>query len=222
MNRESHAEHIIRFGALAVIRLNEPMPILPIAEALFLGGIRTMEVTLTTPNALSMIEELALSYGANMLIGAGSVTNQQQVEDVASAGASFVVSPIIKKETIESCHALDLAVLPGAFTPTEVQTAYEWGADMVKLFPAQQLGVGFLKALLAPLPHLKLLPTGGVTPENAGAWIHAGAQALGLGSALIDSEAIRNHHYSILTERAITLSNSVAEARQILDANQRT
>lgn len=222
MNQQIQAqtEHIIRFGAMAVIRLHESVPILPIADALLMGGIRTLEVTLTTPNALSMIEQLSQSYGTKMLIGAGSVINPKQVQDVASAGGSFIVSPITKKEIIDAGHALDCAVLPGAFTPTEVFTAHEWGADMVKIFPAQQLGTGYLKALLAPLPHLKCLPTGGVTPDNAGTWIHAGAQALGIGSALIDPESIRNHHYSMLTDRATILSKNITEARQILRENQ--
>ena len=214
MNRRIVSEKIIESGAIAVLRFKEALPLKPVASALIQGGIKVLEVTLTTPNALTEIDALKQCYGTEVLIGAGSVTTKQQVQDVALAGASFIVSPITKKAVIDAGHAHDLPVLPGAFTPTEAQAAHEYGADMVKIFPAGQLGLGYMKALLAPLPHLKLVPTRGVTPENAGEWIRAGAVAVGLGTALIDAEAVRKNHLFVLTECATTLCTSIVDARK--------
>ncbi|MCY4171726.1 MAG: bifunctional 4-hydroxy-2-oxoglutarate aldolase/2-dehydro-3-deoxy-phosphogluconate aldolase [Bacteroidetes bacterium] len=216
MNRKSRIQEITKIGAIAVIRLNETLPLKPVTEALFNGGIRATEVTLTTPNALSTIEELRQFHGPEMLIGAGSVITKQQVQDVALAGGDFIVSPITKKEVIDQGHILDLPVMPGALTPTEVQTAYEYGAGLIKIFPASQFGLSYIKALLAPFPNLKLVPTGGVTPENAGQWIHAGALAVGVGSALVDKEVINNHQVSEITARASTLCRNIARAKKQL------
>lgn len=212
-HRRALTKKMLASGAIAVLRLREALPLKPAVDALIRGGITVLEVTLTTPNALSSIETLRKSYGAEILIGAGSVITEEQTHDVVSAGANFIVSPITKKEVIRAGHAHGLPVLPGALTPTEVQIAHEYGADMVKVFPAEQLGLSYIKALLAPLPHLRLAPTGGVTPENAGEWIRAGAAVVGLGSALFDTEAIRSGRLSTLTERARTLCASIAEAR---------
>ncbi len=218
MNRKNVAEKIIQAGAIAVLRFKGRVPTGSVADALIRGGIRVLEVTLTTPDALSAIETLNRCFGTEMLIGAGSVTAGEQVQDAVQAGASFIVSPITKKAVIEAGHAHDVPVVPGAFTPTEAQTAHEYGADMVKIFPAGQLGTEYLKALLAPLPHLKLVPTRGVTPENAGEWIRAGAVAVGLGTALIDLEAIRQGDFSVLTRDASVLCARIAEARKETEA----
>lgn len=213
-NRRALTKKMLASGAIAVLRLKESLPLEPAVDALIRGGITVLEVTLTTPNALSSIEALRKSCSADILIGAGSVITEQETHEAASAGANFIVSPITKKEVIHAGHTYGLPVLPGALTPNEVQMAHEYGADMVKVFPAEQLGLDYIRALLAPLPHLKLAPTGGVTPENAGEWIRAGAAAVGLGSALFDSEAIRSGQLSILTERARTLCTNIAEARE--------
>ncbi len=214
MNRKILTNRIVEAGAVAIVRIKETLPLEPAAEALVRGGITVLEVTCTTPNAFPTIEALRRCYGMDVLIGAGSVITEQQVKDVASAGACFVVSPITKKGVIDAAHALDLPVLPGALTPTEAQAAYDLGADMVKIFPAGQLGFSYVRALLAPLPHLKLVPTGGVTPENAGQWIRSGVAAVGIGSALVDVAAIRSGQLSVLTERASVLCASIAEARE--------
>jgi len=214
MNRRVLSNQIVRSGAIAVIRLKEKLPIERAVDALIQGGITIIEVTLTSPGALSLIETLQKSYEEEILIGAGSVITKEQVNDVALAGASFVVSPITKKEVIDAGHTRGLPVLPGAFTPTEAQIAHEYGADMVKIFPAGQLGSDYLRALLTPLPHLKLVPTGGITPENTREWIRAGALAVGLGSALFDVEIVRSGQFSVLTERARKLCKSIKEARE--------
>ena len=214
MNRKTLTSRIAKAGAIAIVRIKETLTLEPAAEALVRGGITVLEVTCTTPNALPTIEALRQCYGTDILIGAGSVITEQQVKDVVSAGACFVVSPVTKKSVIDAAHSFDLPVLPGALTPTEAQVADDLGADMVKIFPAGQLGFSYVKALLAPLPHLKLVPTGGVTPENAGKWIRSGAAAVGIGSALVDVAAIRSGQLSVLTERAFVLCASIAEARR--------
>jgi len=215
MKRKLITEHISKVGVIAVVRLEEPLPLKPITSALYSGGITVIEITLTTPDALTIMEELKQFHGPEVLIGAGSVTSKKQIEEVAFTGADFIVSPITKKEIIEEAHLHDLPVFPGALTPTEVQMAYEYGADMIKIFPAIQLGVGYIRALQAPLPHVRLVPTGGITPENAGEWIRAGAAAVGIGSALINEEVIINHRISELTDRASIVCKNIAKARHI-------
>ncbi len=214
MNRKSRIKHIVKHGVIAVVRLDEALPLQPVADALFDGGIKLIEITLTTPYALTTIQELKQLYSPDILIGAGSVTIKQHVQEVASAGADFIASPITKKEIIDEGHIHDLPVLSGAFTPTEAQMAYEYGADMIKIFPAAQLGLSYIKAILAPLPHLRLVPTGGVTLENAGEWIRAGAVAVGVGSALMDKELIRNNCVATLKSRASILCKSVDKANK--------
>ena len=130
-------------------------------------------------------------------------------EDAIKAGAKYVVSPVFKKEIIDMAHKYDVPVMPGCFTPTEIQTAYEYGADIVKVFPADVLGMAFFKGILAPMPHLKLMPTGGVTLTNAGDWLKAGACAVGLGSALLDKEAVKTENYGKLTDNAKQIMNSI-------------
>ncbi len=213
-NRSLLTKKLITSGAIAVLRLQETLPLKPAVDALIHGGVTVLEITLTTPDALTSIETLRKSCDAEILIGAGSVITEKQAHAAAAAGADFIVCPITSKEVIHAGHAHGLPVLPGALTPTEIQIAHEYGADMVKVFPAGQLGLSYIRALLAPLPHLKLVPTGGVTPENAGEWIRAGAAAVGLGSALFDTEAVQSGQLSILTEHARTLHASIAQARQ--------
>lgn len=213
MPRTEITQQIIEAGAVAVIRMKETDRLLHVAEALLAGGLTVMEVTLTTPGALEAIEALARTFAGTMLVGVGSAIDAEGTRRAIDAGARFVVSPIVKAEVIEASHQQDLPVLPGAFTPTEAQYAHECGADIIKVFPANIVRMDFIKAVLAPLPHLKLMPTGGVTPANAGDWIRAGACAVGLGSALLDKEAIAEGRYAVLTENARTLCHSLETSR---------
>ena len=178
------------------------------------GGVTTLEVTLTTPGAMAAIALLAERFVPTALVGAGSVLNADDVAQAADRGAQFIVSPVCTQEIIDCAHARDLAVMPGAFTPTEVQRATALGADIVKVFPASFWGPRYVRTLLAPMPHLRLCPTGGVTPANAGAWIRAGAVAVGIGSALVDREAVQAGDFESLTRRARTLVESIESARQ--------
>ena len=159
-----------------------------------------------------LIEKMNEKLDKNIIIGVGSVLNSKTAEDAIKAGAKYVVSPIFKKEIIETAHKFDVPVMPGCFTPTEIQTAFEAGADIVKVFPADVVGMEFFKAILAPMPHLKLMPTGGVSLTNAGDWLKAGACAVGIGSALLDKKAIKENNYSKLTENARIIMKSISDA----------
>jgi len=208
MNKQKVINEIELSKVVAVVRLPDSSLFEPVAQALYDGGIRAIEITMTVPGALSALEQTIPRLPSGLIFGVGSVLDSKTVKKVANTGASFVVSPIIKKEIIDSCNTMKIAVMPGGFTPTEIQTAWEWGADIVKVFPADILGMNFFKGVKAPLPHLKLMPTGGVSLTNAGEWISAGACAVGVGSALLDKESIKNKKFDQIRKNAeILVSN---------------
>lgn len=209
MKREEILKEILERKAVAVIRVQEAEKLRKVIEAIYSGGISSAEITMTVPNAIQLIEKMTEQLNSNILIGVGSILNASMAEDAIKAGAKYVVSPVFKKEIIDMAHKYDVPVMPGCFTPTEIQTAYEYGADIVKVFPADVLGMAFFKGILAPMPHLKLMPTGGVTLTNAGDWLKAGACAVGLGSALLDKEAVKTENYGKLTDNAKQIMNSI-------------
>lgn len=205
-------QEILKRKAVAVLRVKEEDKLQSVIEAIYAGGISVAEITVTVPNAIQLIEKMNQKLDKNIIIGVGSVLNSSIAEDAINAGAKYVVSPILKKEIIDTSHKHNVPVMPGCFTPTEIQTAFEYGADIVKVFPADVVGMEFFKAILAPMPHLKLMPTGGVSLTNAGEWLKAGACALGIGSALLDKKAIQESNYSILTENAKQIMKSISES----------
>jgi len=212
MKREKILEEILKRKSVAVIRLKEADKLKKVIEALALGGVSVAEVTMTVPNAIGLIKQITQELSEDIIVGVGSVLNAETAKQAIKAGAKYVVSPIFKKEIIDMAHEYDVPAMPGCFTPTEVLTAYEYGADVVKVFPADVLGMAFFKGILAPMPHLKLMPTGGVSLTNAGDWIKAGAVAVGIGSALLDKEAIDSENYSKLTENAKLITQSINNA----------
>jgi 2-dehydro-3-deoxyphosphogluconate aldolase / (4S)-4-hydroxy-2-oxoglutarate aldolase len=212
MNRETILEEILKRKVVAVLRIKEADKLKKIIEAIAEGGLTVAEITMTVPNAIQLIEQMSNELDKNIIFGVGSVLSAEVAEQAIKAGAKYVVSPIFKKEIIDMSHKYDIPAMPGCFTPTEIQTAYEAGADVVKVFPADVLGMPFFKGVLAPMPHLKMMPTGGVSLTNAGEWIKAGACAVGIGSALLDKEAIKNENYSKLTDNAKIIMKSVADA----------
>lgn len=208
MDKQKILEIIEEQKAVAVVRLPDSDLYEPVAEAMYEGGIRVSEITMTVPNAISLIKKAVTNSPDDAIIGVGSVTNAKMTEQAVEAGAKFVVSPIMTKEIIDKANELDVPVMPGAFTPTEIQQAWEWGADIIKVFPADIVGMNFIKAVKAPLPHLKLMPTGGVSLTNGGEWIKAGACAVGVGSALLNKEAIKRGDFDTIKNNAkILLSN---------------
>jgi 2-dehydro-3-deoxyphosphogluconate aldolase/(4S)-4-hydroxy-2-oxoglutarate aldolase len=210
MSREKTVEEIIKRKAVAVLRVKEAEKLAKVIEAIYAGGISVAEITMTVPNAIQLIEQMNNILDKNIIIGVGSVLNNKTAEAAIKAGAKFVVSPILKMEIIDISHKYNIPAMPGCFTPTEIQSAFEYGADIIKVFPADAVGIEFFKAILAPMPHLKLMPTGGVSLTNAGEWLKAGACAVGIGSALLDKKAIQENNFSKLTENARVIMKSIA------------
>jgi len=201
-------------GVVAVIRLKDPARLRAVVDAMTEGGVRALEVTMTVPRAVDLIRELAPALPAGFLLGAGTVTDAATARSVIDAGAAFVVGPVFRPDVIAACHERDVPVMPGCFTPTEILAAHECGADIVKLFPATALGPQFIRDVRAPLPQVKLMPTGGVSLDNAGDWIRAGAVAVGIGSALVDGKAIESGRFDVITANARRVVESIAAARR--------
>ncbi len=195
-------------GVIAVVRLRKSAGLGGVATALAAGGVTAVEVTLTTPGALEAIAELA-SQGTGSVVGAGTVLDEKAARDVIAAGARFVVSPTLDLSVVRYCRDQGVACLPGAFSPTELLEAWRAGAQLVKLFPASALGPRYLREVLAPLPFLRVVPSGGVSVDNAADWIRAGAVAVSVGSALVSSSVVEAE----LTARARALVECVAAAR---------
>jgi len=199
-------------GIIAVVRARSSKQLIDVAKGLLAGGVDCIEITMTTPDALSVIRDCRAAVG-EALIGVGSVLDAATAEAAIGAGAQYVVSPILNPEVIAAAHAADLPAIPGAFSPTEIWSATDAGADIVKVFPAGRFGPKYLKDLLAPLPHLKLSPTGGVNLETAAEWIAAGAVTLGIGSALVTKAALAAGDVGEIERLAGEYVRIVAEAR---------
>jgi 2-dehydro-3-deoxyphosphogluconate aldolase / (4S)-4-hydroxy-2-oxoglutarate aldolase len=201
-------------GVVAVVRASKPEQVLPLSEALLAGGVSAIEVTMTTPNAIEVIRDLSQKLGSRALVGVGTVLNAQTAQAAMDAGAQFVVSPIMRSDIASAARAANRPVMLGAFTPTEAQAAYEAGSDFVKIFPSDVLGPKFIKAILAPLPHLRIIPTGIAKPEDVTAFIQAGCVGVGLGSMLIPQAALRESNWPELTRLAQQFVGLVAQARK--------
>jgi len=200
---------ILETRVVAVIRMKDAARLAGVAAALGRGGVRALEITMTVPGAVGIIREMAGSKAAGTLVGAGTVLDAGTAKDVIAAGADFVVSPITDMETVKVCRDAGVLVAPGAFTPTEIVAAWRAGADIVKVFPATSLGPQFCRDLRGPLPEVRLMPTGGVTVENARDFIAAGAAAVGLGTALVDAKAVEAGDWEALEARARRLLASL-------------
>ena len=205
---------IERAGVVAVIRLKDPAALASVVDALVAGGVHMLEITMTVPGAVELIRALGPSLPEGFLLGAGTVTDPATARAVIDAGAAFVVSPVLRTDVIAACHKYGVPALPGCFSPTEILTAWEAGADIVKVFPATALGPGYFKDVRGPLPDVKLMPTGGVSIENAGDWIRAGAVAVGVGGALLDAKAIAAGNFSVITANATRIVANVQAARK--------
>jgi len=201
-------------GVIGIFRVDSADDCLKAIDALRKGGLRLMEVTMSTPNAVDIIREARRRYGNDTILGIGTVLDAQTAEKAMDAGAQFIVSPSLHKEILDVCKKRDAISCPGAFTATEIVQAWRWGADLVKVFPISQAGPGYIRALLGPLPWAKLVPTGGVNVENAADYVRAGAFCLGVGGGLVSRKAISQGRFDLLTEAARLISKVVSEARE--------
>jgi 2-dehydro-3-deoxyphosphogluconate aldolase / (4S)-4-hydroxy-2-oxoglutarate aldolase len=200
-------------GIIAIMRAQSSEQLIDAAEAICQGGVRVIEVTMTTPNALRVISEATAKFGEKILFGAGSVLDVETARVAILAGAGFIVAPILKISVIEICNRYSIPVMPGCYTPTEIVTAWEAGADMIKLFPASVGGPDLVKALLAPLPQIEIVPVGGVELNNAAEFIRCGASALGVGSSLVNQKLLDAGNMEELTNRAKAFIEEVAKGR---------
>jgi 2-dehydro-3-deoxyphosphogluconate aldolase/(4S)-4-hydroxy-2-oxoglutarate aldolase len=214
MNKAEVIKQIKDIGLIPVVRATSADEAMRAIDAIREGGVSVLEITMTVPGAVGVIEQLTKKYGSDVLVGAGTVLDAETARACMLSGAQFIVSPALNLETIECCRRYGVAVMPGALTPTEVVQAWTAGADLVKVFPAGALGgASYLKALKAPLPHIEMVPTGGVSLKTAADFIKAGASALGIGADLVDLKAIRDGQASVITERAKQFVQIVREAR---------
>jgi 2-dehydro-3-deoxyphosphogluconate aldolase/(4S)-4-hydroxy-2-oxoglutarate aldolase len=211
--RETIVATIERTGIVAIVRMKEPGKLRAVVDAIAEGGVRVLEVTMTMPGAVELIRQLAPTLPPDFLLGAGTVLDADTVARVADAGARFVVSPVFRRSVIAACHDRSVPAMPGCFTPTEILEAWDAGADVVKVFPATTLGPTYLTDVRAPLPQVKLMPTGGVTLDNAGDWLRAGAVAVGVGTALLDAKAIAAGDYGVLRANAERIVANVRAAK---------
>lgn len=214
MTKTEVIREIKETGVIPVVRANSADEAMRAIDAIREGGISILEITMTVPGAVKLIEQVANRYRNEALVGAGTVLDPETARACISAGAQFVVSPSLNLETIACCRELDTVVMPGGLTPTEVVQAWTSGADFVKVFPAGAVGgASYIKALKAPLPQIELVPTGGVSLKTAAEFIRAGAAAVGVGADLVDIKAIREGQAALITERAKQFLEIVRQAR---------
>jgi 2-dehydro-3-deoxyphosphogluconate aldolase/(4S)-4-hydroxy-2-oxoglutarate aldolase len=214
MERRQILNDLISSGVIAVIRLSDDKKIDYVISSLSEGGVKALEITMTTPNAIDIIKNISKKNRGDFLVGVGSVLDPETANASIHSGAQFIVSPILNIDIIRMGHRYDRVVIPGAFTPTEIINAWESGGDIVKVFPATILGPKYFKDIHGPMPQVKLSPTGGVSIDNASDFIKAGAVCLGIGSALVNKKLIENSDWEEISKRASALIEEVKKGRE--------
>jgi 2-dehydro-3-deoxyphosphogluconate aldolase/(4S)-4-hydroxy-2-oxoglutarate aldolase len=214
MQKNEILSAIAGIGIVPIVRTDSAAAAIHAIQAIYRGGVRAAEITMTVPGAIRALEKLADQFGDQMVLGAGTVLDPETARACMLAGAEFIVTPALKHSTIEMAKRYSKVVVPGALTPTEILTAWEAGADAVKVFPCSAVGgAKYIKALKAPFPQIEMVPTGGVNLETIEDFLKAGACAVGVGSELIDNATIRAGNYEVFEERARQFLNVVAKAR---------
>jgi 2-dehydro-3-deoxyphosphogluconate aldolase/(4S)-4-hydroxy-2-oxoglutarate aldolase len=213
MTKQEALACIKESGIIAIIRSDGPTGLVEGAQALYAAGIQAVEISLTTPGTLDVVETIRQDLPEGCLIGVGTVMQADTVASAQRAGAQFAVSPIFKASVVNACGAADMPLACGAYTPTEAWCAYEAGADLIKIFPANDLGPGYMKALLAPMPQLPLVPTGGVTVQNCGLYLRYGCAAVAVGTSVVNPQLIREQDWQGITSRALEYVKAVQRAR---------
>ena len=213
MSRDTDLRRVLECGIVAVVRASESLQLVEVVKALADGGVTVAEITMTVPGALDVVRQARKELGDRVLLGAGTILDAETARAALLAGAEFLVSPTLNLDVIRMCRRYDKVVMPGAFTPTEILTAWEAGADIVKVFPADVVGPAFFKAIRGPLPQVRVMPTGGVDLKTATAFLQAGACCLGVGGQLVDPEAIKQKNFDKIRELARQYSDIVKAFR---------
>ncbi|HUS59556.1 MAG TPA: bifunctional 4-hydroxy-2-oxoglutarate aldolase/2-dehydro-3-deoxy-phosphogluconate aldolase [Planctomycetota bacterium] len=213
MSRKETLSRLKEYAIAAVVRSDDTDKALAAVQACFDGGIKAIEITFTVPEPIKTLSAVKKKFGDSVLLGAGTVLSVKDAAEAIEAGAAFLVSPITDFEVVKFCNGKDVAIMPGAMTPTEIYHAWKNGADWVKVFPASQFGPAYFKALKAPLPQVPIMPTGGVSAANAGEWLAAGAEALAVGGELVDKKAMKDGRFEVITKNAEDLMAAVKAYR---------
>jgi 2-dehydro-3-deoxyphosphogluconate aldolase / (4S)-4-hydroxy-2-oxoglutarate aldolase len=214
MSKEHDLQRVLDCGIVAVVRSHDSDQLVDVTRALADGGVTVVEITMTVPHALDVLRQVHKALGDRVLLGAGTVLDPETARAVLFAGAAYIVAPTVNIEVIRLCQRYDKLVMPGAFTPTEILTAWEAGADIVKVFPADVVGPAFFKAVRAPLPQVRLMPTGGVDLTTAAAFLQAGACCLGVGSQLVEPKAVAERNFGRIRDLARQYVSIVQQTRK--------
>jgi 2-dehydro-3-deoxyphosphogluconate aldolase/(4S)-4-hydroxy-2-oxoglutarate aldolase len=214
MSKEAQLRQIIDCGIVAVVRSTDSRQLVEVVRALADGGVTVVEITMSVPDALDVVRQVRRELGDRVLLGAGTILDRETGRAALLAGAEYLVAPTLNLDLIRLCRRYSKLVMPGAFTPTEIVTAWEAGADVVKVFPAEVLGPAFFKALRGPLPHIRLMPTGGVDLNTAADFLRAGACCLGLGGQLVEPKAVAERNFDRIRELARKYADLVRQVRQ--------
>jgi 2-dehydro-3-deoxyphosphogluconate aldolase/(4S)-4-hydroxy-2-oxoglutarate aldolase len=202
MSKEAQLQRVLDCGIVAVIRSPDSQRLVETARAMADGGVNVVEITMTVPDALDVLRQVRKALGDRLLLGAGTILDSETCRAALLAGAEYIVAPTLNLDVIRQCQRYNKLVMPGAFTPTEILTAWEAGADIVKVFPAEVVGPAFFKAMCGPLPQIRLMPTGGVDLTTAAAFLKAGASCLGIGSQLVEPRAVAEGNFDRLRDLA--------------------
>jgi 2-dehydro-3-deoxyphosphogluconate aldolase/(4S)-4-hydroxy-2-oxoglutarate aldolase len=212
--KEAQLRQVLDCGIVAVVRSPDSGQLVEVARALADGGVNVVEITMSVPNALDVVRQVRQALGDRVLLGAGTILDPETARAAVLAGAEYIVAPTVNLDVIRLCQRYDKLVMPGAFTPTEILTAWEAGADIVKVFPADVVGPAFFKALRGPLPQVRLMPTGGVDLTTAAAYLKAGACCLGVGGQLVEPRAVAEHNFDRIRDLARQYTAIVRQVRQ--------
>src|SRR5205085_5616018 len=215
MSKEEQLRQVLDCGVVAVVRSPDSQQLVDVTRALADGGVTVVEITMSVPNALDVLRQVRQALGDRVLLGAGTVLDPETARAVLLAGAEYIVAPTVNLDVIRLCRRYDKLVMPGAFTPTEILTAWEAGADIVKVFPAEVVGPAYFKALRGPLPQIRLMPTGGVDLTTAAAFLKAGACCLGVGSQLVEPDAVARRDFARIRDLAKQYVAIVKQTRAI-------
>lgn len=218
MSKEDQLRHVLDGGIVAVVRSQDSQQLVDVVRTLADGGVNVVEITMSVPGALDVVKAVRSSLGNRVLLGAGTILDPETCRMALLAGAEYIVAPTVNFEVIRLCQRYDKLVMPGAFTPTEILAAWEAGADIVKVFPADVVGPAFFKAIKGPLPQIRVMPTGGVDLTTAASFLQAGACCLGIGSQLVEPKAVAERNFTRIRELAERYVAIVKETRQAMRA----